>query len=204
VSTQVDVALKKRPDFVRSQLDIAAREIARNFARNQRLPRLDIVSSASIQAFGAGFDASAGRLRNAEGSAWAVGLRFEQPLGNRSARSELLKRNLELQQAQVDQERLLLTIIREVAQAIRDIETLHEEVEVTRAAAVLAHLQLEAEQEKFRLGLTTSFDVLALQEELSVARTRETRALSDYNVALARLDQITGKLQYEGTTATTK
>ena len=201
---QVDVALKKRPDFLRSQLDIAAREIARNFARNQRLPRLDIVGSANVQAFGAGFDESAGRLRKAEGYAWAVGLRFEQPLGNRSARSELLKRNLELQQAQVDQERLLLTIIREVAQAIRDIETLHEEMEVTRTATVLAHQQLEAEQEKFRLGLTTSFDVLALQEELSVARTRETGALNDYNVALARLDQVTGKLQYEGTTATTK
>ena len=81
---------------------------------------------------------------------------------------------------------------------------MHEEVEVTRAATVLAHQQLEAEQEKFRLGLTTSFDVLALQEELSIARTRETRALSDSNVALARLDQVTGKLQYEGTTATTK
>jgi len=112
---QVEVALKKRPDFVRSQLNIATREIARNFARNQRLPRLDIVSNTSVQAFGAGFDESAGRLRKAEGYAWAVGLRFEQPLGNRSARSELLKRNLELQQAQVDQQRLLLTIIREVA-----------------------------------------------------------------------------------------
>jgi outer membrane protein TolC len=77
-----------------------------------------------------------------------------------------------------------------------DIETLGEEVEVTRAATVLAQAQLEAEQEKFRLGLTTSFNVLELQEDLSIARTDETLALSNYNVALARLDQLTGKLQY--------
>jgi len=60
----------------------------------------------------------------------------------------------------------------------------------------LAHAQLEAEQEKFRLGLTTSFDVLQLQEEFATARTGEIRTLSDYNVALASLDQVTGTLQH--------
>ena len=189
---QVALALKKRPDFVRSQLEVATREIARDFARNQRLPRLDIVSRFSVQAFGEGFDESTGRLRNAEGYAWTIGLRFEQPLGNRFAGNELLKRKLELQQTLMDQQQLLLTIVQEVAQAIRDIETFQEEVQVTRAGTALAHDQLEAEEEKFRLGLTTSFNVLELQEDLSIARTDETRVLSDYNIALARLDQLTG------------
>jgi outer membrane protein TolC len=204
LEAQVALALKKRPDFVRSQLEVATREIARDFARNQRLPRLDIVSRFSVQAFGEGFDESTGRLRNAEGYAWAIGLRFEQPLGNRFANSELLKRELELRQTLMDQQQLLLTIVQEVAQAIRDIETFKEEVEVTRAGTALARAQLEAEQEKFRLGLTTSFNVLELQEDLSIARTDETRVLSDYNVALARLDQLTGKLQYDAMASTTK
>jgi outer membrane protein TolC len=201
---QVALALKKRPDFVRSQLEVVTREIARDFARNQRLPRLDIVSRFSVQAFGEGFDESAGKLRNAEGYAWTIGLRFEQPLGNRFAGNELLKRKLELQQTLLDQQQLLLTIVQEVAQGIRDIETLKEEVEVTRAGTVLARTQLEAEQEKFRLGLTTSFNVLELQEDLSIARTDETRVLSEYNIALARLDQLTGQLQYDGAASTTK
>jgi outer membrane protein TolC len=201
---QVALALKKRPDFVRSQLEVATREIARDFARNQRLPRLDIVSRFSVQAFGEGFDESTGRLQNAEGYAWTVGLRFEQPLGNRFAVSELRRRKLELQQTLLDQQQLLLTIVQEIAQALRDIETFQEEVEVTRAGTALARAQLEAEEEKFRLGLTTSFNVLELQEDLSIARTDETRALSDYNVALARLDQLTGRLQYDGTASTTK
>jgi len=91
-----------------------------------------------------------------------------------------------------------------VAQAIRDIETFRAEVEVTGAGTALARDQLEAEEEKFRLGLTTSFNVLELQEDLSVARTDETRVLSDYNVALARLDQLTGKLQGDAMASTTK
>jgi outer membrane protein TolC len=90
----------------------------------------------------------------------------------------------------------MLTIVREVRQAIRGIETASKRVEVTRAASKLARTQLEAEQEKFRLGLSTSFRVLEFQRELTDARTSETQALSDYNVELGRLDLRTGKLRY--------
>lgn len=201
---QVDLALKKRPDFVRSQLEIAIREIARDFARNQRLPRLDIVGRASVQAFGEGFDESIDRLPKTDGYAWTIGLRFEQPLGNRFARNELRKRELELQQARVDQQQLLLFIVQEVAQALQDIESLIEEAKVTTAGTALARAQLEAEEEKFRLGLTTSFNVLEIQEDLSLARTDETRVLSEYNIALGRLDQVTGQLQYADRVPMTK
>jgi outer membrane protein TolC len=88
------------------------------------------------------------------------------------------------------------TIVRQLRQAVRDIDTAMQRVEVTRAATVLAQTQLEAEQEKFRLGLSTSFVVLDFQEDLTIARSEETRAVSDYNVALARLDQLTGTLRY--------
>ena len=62
---------------------------------------------------------------------------------------------------------------------------------------MLARTQLEAEQEKFRLGLSTSFNVLEFQEVLTNALGNETLALSDYNVALALLDQLTGMMRYQ-------
>ena len=67
---------------------------------------------------------------------------------------------------------------------------------MTRAASVLARTQFEAEEEKFRLGLSTTFNVLQLQNQLTSARSDEIRALSNYNEALGQLDQVTGKLQY--------
>jgi outer membrane protein TolC len=73
-------------------------------------------------------------------------------------------------------QQLILFIVQEVARAIQDIETLSEEVEVTRTSTALARAQLAAEQEKFRLGLTTSFNVPELREDLSSARTSETQA----------------------------
>jgi outer membrane protein TolC len=193
---QIDLALKNRPDFVQSQLDIASREISREVARNQRLPRLDLEGRGSILALGERGEESLTNLVETEGHEWLVTLRFQYPLGNRFARNELQRRNLELQQALVDQRLLKRTIVRQLRQAIRDIDTAMQRVEVTRAATALAQTQLEAEQEKFRLGLSTSFIVLDFQEDLTIARSEETRAVSDYNIALARLDQITGTLHY--------
>ena len=203
LDAQIDAALKNRPDFVQSQLDIASRQIDRDVARNQRLPQLDLEARVGVRAFGDKVDEGLAQLGDAEGYEWAVGLRFQYPLGNRFARNELQRRNLELERALVDQRKLIRTVVRELRQVVRDIETATKRVEVTRAATVLAQTQLEAEQEKFRLGLSTSFVVLDFQEDLTIARSDETRAVSEYNVALARLDQLTGTLRY-GAAAPTK
>jgi outer membrane protein TolC len=201
IEEKIAMAFKSRPDIIQSQLRIDSLEIRRQVARNQRLPRLDLQGQGRLEAFAGGGPESLENLQKAEGYAWSIGLQFEYPLGNRFARNELQKRNLELKQALVDQRKLRRTIVRQIRRAIRDVETASKRVEVTRAATVLAQTQLEAEQEKFRLGLSTSFNVLEFQEDLTIARSGETRAVSDYNIALARLDQLTGTLRYGGMTA---
>lgn len=189
-------ALRHRPDVRQADLSVASQEIARDTARNQRLPRLDVEAKVGISGFGKDVGEAIGDLSEADGYQWSLGLRLTYPLGNRAAEQEWQKQRLLLQQALVDQRKTQRTAVRQIRQAVRDIETVSKRVEVTRAATVLARTQLEAEQEKFRLGLSTSFNVLQFQSQLSTARTNETRALSDYNVALARLDQVTGTQQH--------
>lgn len=196
VEDKLREALLQRPDIIESNLSIESQEIARDEAFNQRLPRLDFQARGSLNSFGKDAGESLGDLSELQGYQWVLGLQFEYPLGNRAARNNLQRRKLELRQAMVAQRRLKLTIVREVRQAIRGIETASKRVEVTRAASKLAQTQLEAEQEKFRLGLSTSFRVLEFQRELTDARSSETQALSDYNVELGRLDLRTGKLRY--------
>ena len=178
-------------------MDIESRRIARQEAENQRLPRLDLQALGRLSAFGGDAGGSLSDLPDARGYEWLFGLQFEYPLGNRAAQNTLQRRRFELQQALVGQRVLRLAIVREIREAVRGIETAIKRVEVTRAATRLAQTQLEAEQEKFRLGLSTSFEVLDFQRELTDARSAETQALSDYNVELARLDQRTGVLRYK-------
>jgi outer membrane protein TolC len=196
IEDKVAYAMQHRPDLVQSQLTITSQEIARDVAQNQRLPRVDLQGQASVNAFSNDAGNALGNLRDTDGYNWSFALKFSYPLGNRAANNELQKQKLLLQQALVDQRKLQRTVVRQVFQTVRDTETASKRVEVTRASTVLARTQLEAEQEKFRLGLSTSFNVLQFQTQLTTARSDETRALSDYNVALGKLDQVTGTLQY--------
>lgn len=196
VRDRVEQALKSRPDFLQSQLQIDTLEIDRQVAQNRLLPELDLQAVGRVDAFSGDFPGSAADLDQANGYYWSFGLTVEYPLGNRFARQDLRKRQLLIKQARVDQRKLRQVIVREVRQAIRAIETASKRVEVTRSATRLAKTQLEAEQEKFRLGLSTSFVVLDFQGELTNARSDEIRAISNYNIALAQLDQITGTLRY--------
>jgi outer membrane protein TolC len=195
VEEKVAQALHLRPDYIQSQLQIASREVDRRVAKNQLLPQLDVLGVGRVSGLGEHPGESIANIPDAQGYEWLLGLQFEYPLGNRLAQNDLERRNLELRQARVDQRRVERTIVREIRQAVRDIETAIQRVEVARATVVLARTQLEAEQEKFRLGLSTSFNVLEFQEDLTRARSQEIQALSDYNVELARLDLRTGLMQ---------
>ena len=197
VDEQVDVAMRQRPDFLSSQLDIRVRESLRDEARNLSLPRLDVIGVGRLNANAADVGDSLSNISDADGYQWAAGLQMEVTLGSRARRVLIDKRNLELRQALVDQRRLMVAIVQQVRQAVRNIRSTIQRVEVTRSATMLARTQLEAEQEKFRLGLSTSFNVLEFQEVLTNALSNETLALSDYNVALALLDQLTGMMRYQ-------
>jgi len=196
VAEKVEFALQHRPDVAQAQLTVASQKIDRDVASRKRLPQLDLGGTASVSGFGGDFGSATTDLETADGYNWGVTLTFTYPLGNRAANNALQEKNLLLKQARIDQRKAQRTVSRQILQTVRNLETASKRVEVTRAATVLARTQLEAEQEKFRLGLSTSFNVLQLQNQLTAARSDEIRALSDYNEALGKLDQITGTMQY--------
>ena len=197
VEEQVDIALQQRPDYLSSQLGIRVRESLRDEARNLSLPRVDVIGAGRLNAHDTELGDAFSNIPDRDGYQWAVGLQMEITLGPRAKRVLIDKAQLELRQARVDQRQLMVAIVQQIRQAVRDIRTTIQRVEVTRSATMLARTQLEAEQEKFRLGLSTSFNVLEFQEDLTNALSNETRALSDYNVALAQLDQLTGMMRYQ-------
>ena len=51
IEEKVDFALQHRPDIVQAQLTVASQAIARDAARNQRLPQVDLGGAASVEWF---------------------------------------------------------------------------------------------------------------------------------------------------------
>ena len=72
----------------------------------------------------------------------------------------------------------MTTQVREVA---RQLNTNRKRVDATRASRQLAERRLEAEQKKFAAGMSTNFQVIQAQRDLSQARNAELQAVLDYN-----------------------
>jgi outer membrane protein TolC len=85
-------------------------------------------------------------------------------------------------------------VIAEVRAAVRDVLTSAQRVQATRAASRLAEKQLEAEEKKLQVGLSTVFITLQFQDDLAVERSNEISALTDYLKALVRLEEVKGTL----------
>jgi outer membrane protein TolC len=65
---------------------------------------------------------------------------------------------------------------------------------VTEESRRLSQKNLEAEEERMELGMSTSMDVLAVQAERAAAQTRESKAIVDYITSLDHLDRVLGTL----------
>src|SRR5262249_6822189 len=138
IDEKVAFALQHRPDVIQSQLTVASQEIARDVARNQRLPQLNIGGMASTNGSGRNLGQSLEDVKTADGYNWDVALPFSYPLGNRAANNGLEQQNLLLKQARIDQRKVQRTVSRQILQTVRNLETASKQVEVTRAATVLA------------------------------------------------------------------
>jgi outer membrane protein TolC len=99
---------------------------------------------------------------------------------------------LDLEQSQARLKNQEQQISLEVSTAVLNLETAAKSVDAYRIARELAEKQLEAEMKKLNVGLSTNYFVLQYQNDLATARSLELKALVDYNVALAKIAQVTG------------
>ena len=86
------------------------------------------------------------------------------------------------------------TVVVQVRNAVRQLEA---DLKRVKAAQVNTRLQLEklsAEQKKYENGMSTAFQVLTFQTDLTTARRRENLAIVDYNTDLVELDRVLGIL----------
>ena len=67
------------------------------------------------------------------------------------------------------------------------MQTDFKRIETTRSARILAEKKLQAEQERFNVGLSTTRFVLDFQRDLALARGSELRAIVDFNKSQSNL-----------------
>lgn len=211
VDRAVAQALERRPEIRQSALQIENFRINRLYARNQTLPTLDVNAGYGLSGIGGRtLNPQTGRpdptvpetgYRNALESvfandfpSWNVGFTFGLPLSNIGARAAARQAELDVDQARQSDTLTRQNIAIEVRAAARDVDTTARSIAASRAAREAAERNVEAERRRYENGMTTNFQVLEVQQQLSDARRAELQAIIGHQQAVAAYRAAVGEI----------
>jgi len=183
----IDTAIDQRPEIVQAKKNVESGELNKQFARNQLLPTLSLQGTMGMAGLGKDYGDSVNKNFGGDFYNYGAGLVLSYPLGNRSAVSTYNKRQLESKNAEASLVSGRQQIIVGVREAVRRVQTDFKRIETTRSARIMAEKQLQAEQERLKVGLSTTRFVLDFQRDLATAQGNELRAVVDYNKSLSNL-----------------
>ncbi len=209
----LETAIQNRPDLRALRIDIDNRLFNVSYAKNQMLPDVrfqfsywspgisgtriiyedDNALSGIIIGTIPGKRSDA--LRDAFGFTYknaSFGVTVSLPVSNVLSRAYYAQARTSLEQAKLRVKNQEQQLTLELGNAVRAVDTNFQRTQAYKAARELAGRKLEAELEKFKVGLSTNYLLLQFQRDLANAQTLELRALIDYKVSLASLDRVMG------------
>ncbi len=185
----IDIAIERRPEIVQAKKNVDTSELNTKFAKNQLLPTLSFQGTMGMAGLGKDYPDSVNRNFSGDFYNYGAGLVLSYPLGNRSAWSTYNRRQTEGKNAEASLVSVRQQIIFGVREAVRRVQTDFKRIETTRSARIMAEKQLQAEQERLKVGLSTTRFVLDFQRDLATAQGNELRAIVDYNKSLSNLER---------------
>jgi outer membrane protein TolC len=208
----IEEAMENRPEIKVAKYGIESDEIRLEYSKNQLKPELNLNASYGLAGLGGtllerqtvggpvinevpgGYVDALEQVFTGDFRNWSLGVALVIPIKNRYAESQHLTRRLTLQQDKDNLKNLEAQVIQEVRRAVRKLETDIKRVRVARVARELEEKKLDAEQKKYEHGLSTSFEVLEFQTDVTRARSEEIRAITDFNRSSAALEQAQGTI----------
>lgn len=212
VDAAIATALEERPEIRAKKLSISNQELDTRYFRNQKKPRLDLTATYGLNGVGGDItdrdflsgeilgteDGDYGdaidQILNADFDGWRVALNFAMPLQNRFAKANVAIADLALERGMFELDDLELAVTTEVRRVIRALDASAEGIVSARVSQRLEERNYEAEKKRYDNGMSTSFQVLRIQEDLISARSRFVSAVATYRRALALHYQSIGRL----------
>ncbi len=208
------LAFEKRPEFSQIENRFKAKQIERNYLINQGLPQMDLVGQYSMEGlagsvrqnprstsfgnttvlprFTGDYSDDMQNVFSNDFRTARIGLNFSWPIAPGTTKKVLKKNDLEKHQIELEAENTKQLITAEVLNAFNAIKTSEQRIQASQASLKAAERQLEAENQKFKIGITTNFMVITRQNDLSAAKLRVVNAITDYNKSINSLRKAVG------------
>ncbi len=187
-------ALNKRPEIRSAELQVESARLELASARDGLLPQLDITGSYGQNDRTFDFGETVHGLADQNGKAWTVGFIGSVPIGNRSARGAHTRAKLFVRQQEQRLMQAKQQVMLGVRMALRRMVSNEILIESNKQTRILQEANVAAEEKRLSLGVTTSQEVLEIQEDLTEAQTQEVQSMIDFEKALIDLQVSEGTL----------
>jgi len=192
---EVSAALMHRAELREAKLTIEQAELAVGVAKNQALPKLDVMFRYIVDGLGANWHNALGQLGENDFHEYILSLEFEWPIGNRGPEAALRRARLQQAQAIAAHRGKIESTIRDVHNAIYEIQSNFEQIppslNATRAAD--RHLQDEIAR-VLKYDQATVLRVIDGTTSLASDRQQLLQSLTNYNIGLINLERQKGTL----------
>ncbi len=210
----VNEALKNRPEIAQLQTVAEINSIDQDFFRNQTKPQIDLVGSYTLQGLAGtetpaainpatglsrvppnlvgGYFSSLGNLAAVDYPSFRVGVTVSLPWGNRIAKANLARSQVESNRIANDRAQIEQIIVAEVRNALQALRSAESRLASATDARVADEELYASEQRQFRAGTSTFYLVLQRQTDLALSRARELQARTDLNKAISEFQRSIG------------
>jgi len=193
----VSLALDNRPEVRTAQLETETATLETRTARDELQPRLDATGSVFSGGRDDQWDGVFDGAMDRSDHSYSIGVSGSVPIGNRAGRGNYQRSRLNQRQAEDRLRQTKHELMLNVRLALRGVETARAMVESARRTSRLQETNVEAEERRLELGVTTSYQVLQVQEDLTNAQVQEVQALVNFEQALTDLRLAEGVLLQE-------
>jgi outer membrane protein len=205
-------ALAERTDLDVARKTVQENDITLKYLNEQLKPQLDFVGSYGLVGLGGsqylyapgttgvnrvpigslpgGYSDSLASLWNFNNPRWTAALNFSYPLGASSQEASVARAKVQLNQVNAQMKQIELQVATDVTNAAVTAQSNVDRVQAAQAARELAQKQLEAEQSKFEVGMSTNYNVIQSQRDLATAQINELQAVLNYRKSLVELERL--------------
>jgi outer membrane protein len=203
-------ALTTRTDVQQAKKNLEANNITMKLLEDQTLPQADVITRYATTGQGGtryettgngvnrvvteivpgGYADALSTLLRQRLPAWSFAVNFSYPLGMSAAQASVARARIQQNQIDVQLKQIELQVTSDISNATVQVENAAERVQAAQAARDLAQQQLDAENSKFSVGISTNFLVVQAQRDFATARNNELQAILAYRKALVEFERV--------------
>lgn len=204
-------ALSTRTDVLQARKNMEANDVTLRLLDNQKLPQVDLQTRYATTGIGGnrlitqGTGVDRGEIVSIETGGyldalntlfrnrlptWSLALNMTYNLGTSTADASIARARIQQSQIEVELRQLDLQVTSDVSNAAIQVQNTAERVQAAQAARDLAQQQLDAENSKFGVGMSTNYQVVLSQRDLATAQNNELQAVLAYRKAVVDFERV--------------